>query len=53
VTARGDRRDRQAREERIDHLMEEMRALRNKNQVIFDRWRAEGILPPKVPGQRV
>lgn len=45
--------DRQAREERISRLIEEGRGLLRQNQVIFDRWRAEGILPPKEPGQRV
>jgi hypothetical protein len=45
--------DRRAREDRVRQLIEEARALLSQNQVVFDRWRAEGILPPKEPGQRV
>jgi hypothetical protein len=45
--------DRRAREERIRQLIEEARGLLSQNQAVFDRWRAEGILPPKEPGQRV
>jgi hypothetical protein len=41
------KRDRRAREEEVDRLLEEARALLRKNKVIFDRWRAEGILPPE------
>jgi hypothetical protein len=41
------KRDRRARKDRIDRLLEEARELLRENEVIFDRWRAEGILPPK------
>jgi hypothetical protein len=39
--------ERRARKERIDRLLDEARDLLRKNEVIFDKWRAEGILPPK------
>jgi hypothetical protein len=45
-------RERQAREERIRRRLEEVRGLLRENQVIFDRWRAEGILPPEEPRRR-
>jgi hypothetical protein len=45
--------ERKARRERIDRLWEEFRALQRENQVTFDRWRAEGILPPVEPRRRV
>jgi hypothetical protein len=45
--------ERRARKERIDRLLEEARDLQRKNRVIFDRWRAEGILPPEEPRRRV
>jgi hypothetical protein len=45
--------ERRAREERIGRRLEEVRGLLRENQVIFDRWRAEGILPPEVPRRRV
>ena len=47
------RRGRNARERRIDRLREEFRELTRRNQLIFDRWRAEGILPPEEPRRRV
>jgi hypothetical protein len=50
VAEKGDRR---AREERVRQLIEEARGLLSQNQVVFDRWRAEGILPPKEPRDRV
>jgi hypothetical protein len=45
--------ERRAREERIGRRLEEVRGLLRENQVIFDRWRAEGILPPEEPRRRV
>ena len=49
----GDRkRDRQAREERIDRGFEELRKIFRENEVIFARWRAEGFLPPEEPRRR-
>ena len=45
--------DRRGREERIGRLIEEARALLRQNQAVFDRWRAEGILPPEEPRRRV
>jgi aminoglycoside phosphotransferase family enzyme len=44
--------ERRARKERIDRLLEEARELLRKNEAIFDRWRAEGILPPEEPRRR-
>jgi hypothetical protein len=46
-------RDRRAREERIRQLDEEFLELMRQNEVIFDKWRAEGILPPEEPRRRV
>jgi hypothetical protein len=45
-------RERQAREERISRRLEEVRGLLRENKVVFDRWRAEGILPPEEPQRR-
>ena len=45
--------ERRTREERIDRGFEELRELFRKNQATFDRWRAEGILPPKEHSDRV
>lgn len=45
--------ERRAREERIGRLIEEARGLLRQNEVIFDKWRAEGILPPKEPLSRI
>jgi hypothetical protein len=45
--------DRKARKEEIDRLWEEFYALQRENRVIFDRWRAEGILPPEEPRRGV
>jgi hypothetical protein len=52
LTGEAKRRDRQVREERIDRAFEELHELFRKNKVIFDRWRAEGILPPEEPHRR-
>jgi hypothetical protein len=41
--------DRRVREERIDRLRDELRELFRQNEVIFDKWRREGILPPEEP----
>jgi hypothetical protein len=41
-----------ARHERIDRLLEELRASVRKRRAITDRWRAEGILPPEEPRRR-
>ncbi len=41
-----------AREERIRRLDEEFLELLRQNEVIFDKWRAEGILPPEEPRRR-
>jgi hypothetical protein len=46
-------RKRRAREERIDRGFEELKELFRRNQATFDRWRAEGILPPKDHRDRV
>jgi len=43
---------RRAREERIRRLDEEFNDLMRQNRVIFDKWRAEGILPPEEPRRR-
>ena len=45
--------ERRAREERISRRLDEVRGLLRENQVVFDRWRAEGILPPEEPRRRV
>jgi len=45
--------ERRARKERIDRLLEEARELQRRNAMVFDRWRAEGILPPEEPRRRV
>jgi hypothetical protein len=37
----------------MDRLLEELRAANARKKAIFDRWRAEGILPPKEPRRRV
>jgi hypothetical protein len=52
VSEEAKRRDRRAREERIDRGFEELRELFRKNRATFDRWRAEGILPPEEPRRR-
>jgi hypothetical protein len=44
--------DRRARKERIQRLSEEFDDLLRQNEVIFDKWRAEGILPPEEPRRR-
>jgi hypothetical protein len=49
VTGVEQKSDRRAREERIDRLREELRELFRQNEVIFDKWRREGILPPEEP----
>jgi uncharacterized protein YnzC (UPF0291/DUF896 family) len=49
VTAIEQKSDRRAREERIDRLREEFRELLRQNEVLFDKWRREGILPPEEP----
>lgn len=43
---------RRAREERMDRLLEEAREALRRSEEITDRWRAEGILPPRVPRRR-
>jgi hypothetical protein len=52
VTEREKENDRKARQEQIDRLWEEFHALQRENRAIFDRWRAEGILPPEEPRRR-
>ena len=44
---------RRAREERVSRRLEEVRELLRKNEVVFDRWQAEGILPPEEPRRRI
>jgi hypothetical protein len=46
------KKDRRDREERIDRRLKEVRELLRENEVIFDRWQAEGILPPEEPHRR-
>jgi hypothetical protein len=43
----------QARRERIDRLWKEFDMLLRENEAIFDKWRAEGLLPPEEPPRRV
>lgn len=47
------RSEKQGRRERIDRLWEEFDTLLRENEAIFDRWRAEGLLPPEEPPHRV
>jgi hypothetical protein len=47
------RSEKQRHRERIDRLWEEFDALLRENEAIFDRWRAEGLLPPEEPPRRV
>ena len=42
-----------ARNERIDRLSDELRESMRKTEAVLNQWRAEGILPPKQPGQRI
>lgn len=46
------RAEKQARRERIDRLWDEFDTLLRENEAIFDRWRAEGLLPPEEPRRR-
>jgi len=46
------KRDRRAREQRIDRGFEELRRIFRENEAIFARWRAEGLLPPEEPRRR-
>jgi hypothetical protein len=46
------KKDRRALEERIDRRLKEVRELLRQNEVVFDRWRAEGILPSEEPRRR-
>ena len=48
-----DKGDRRAREERIDHLLKELREILSEDNGLFDRWRAEGLLPPEDHRDRV
>ena len=41
-----------ARHERIDRLLEELRASVTRKKAIVERWRAEGRLPPEEPRGR-
>ena len=43
---------RRARKERIRRLDEEFHSLMRQNELIFDKWRREGILPPEEPRRR-
>ena len=45
--------EKQARRERIDRLWKEFDTLLQENEAIFDRWRAEGLLPPEEPRRRI
>jgi hypothetical protein len=44
---------RRAGEERVSRGLEEVRELLRKNEVVFDRWQAEGTLPPEEPRRRI
>jgi hypothetical protein len=46
------RTEKRARTERIDRLWEEFDTLLRENEAIFDKWRAEGLLPPEEPHRR-
>jgi hypothetical protein len=41
-----------ARHERMDRLLEELRASVERKKAIVARWRAEGRLPPEEPRRR-
>jgi hypothetical protein len=41
--------DKQAREERIDRLMEELRESIRRTNFLLDGLRDRGLLPPRVP----
>jgi hypothetical protein len=41
-----------ARHARINRLLEEMRASIERQKMVIDKWRAEGILPPEEPRRR-
>jgi hypothetical protein len=42
----------QARQERIHRLLDELKESTARKRALFDRWRAEGRLPPKEPRGR-
>lgn len=42
-----------ARHERMDRLLEELRASIARKKLIVDGWRAEGLLPPEEPRRRI
>jgi hypothetical protein len=42
-----------ARQERMERLLEELRASVARKKAIVDKWRAEGLLPPEEPRRRI
>jgi hypothetical protein len=42
----------QARHERMDRLLDELREAVERRRAIFAKWRAEGLLPPEEPRRR-
>ena len=46
------KRERQRRQERMVRGFEELQEIFRRNRKVFDRWRAEGILPPEEPRRR-
>ncbi len=41
-----------ARHDRMDRLLDELRASISRKKAIIEEWRAEGLLPPEEPRRR-